>query len=345
MNQLNALLISDGRPGHYHLAEGVLAAIARHRSVSITRRDIARRPYAPARLLAAMLKHGLSPAAVLRLGYGITARALPKVDLVVSAGGDTIAANVVCARLLKASNIFCGSLRHVPPEAMSLTISSYAAHADRPHHIVTLKPSGIDPDKIEQHASSSSIDASTPPHTAGLLIGGKSGQFTFEQADWEQLIDFLRATYQTQGTRWIVSTSRRTDEETGDRFAALAAQDNSPICNFIDFRTSGPGTLPSLFSSSQAIACTADSSSMISEAVCARRAVIGITPAHHSYTRQEAQYRQVMLDNNWTSTIALAELTPQTWLTALNRITPLQENHLDTLAARLKQHLPQLFSG
>ncbi len=358
MTPLNALLLSDGRPGHYHLAEGVLAAIARRRPVEITKLDIKRRALAPARTLAGLLNKTISPALVLRLGYGIRPRDLskadlPKFDLVVSAGGQTIAANVAAARLTGAANIFCGSLRHVRPQDMALTISSYKDHASRPQHIIALKPSGLDPDQL---AGLSPGDVGTgrkperqqfgpgaPPAIGGLLIGGKSGQFTFEAADWDQLITFISASHQAHGTTWIISTSRRTDDEIADRLGALARQDNSPICDYIDFRFAGPGTLLSLFARTEAILCTADSSTMISEAVCARRPVVGIEPAHHSYTAQEEQYRQFMSNNCWTTTLPLGQLSPDTWLEQLAQIEPLRENHLDRLAAQLAERLPQLF--
>ena len=347
MKPLKALLLSDGRPGHYHLAEGVLAAIKRRRPVKIQRIDIRRRPLAPARSLAAALKSSLSPGLVLNIGYGLRAASLPPADLVVSAGGQTIAANVACARILGAANIFCGSLRHVAPDTMSLTISSYAAHAQLPRHIVTLKPSGIDPDDLPPCADTAialTPDMSSAPKIAGCLIGGQSGQFTYDKTDWDHLVEFLHAAQDTSGTGWIVSTSRRTEDDIADRLAALAAQSDGPIVEFIDFRCAGPGTLPSLFARAEAILCTADSSTMISEAVCARRPVIGVTPRHHSFTSAEAQYRQFMEDNNWTRTRALSELTPQSWRQDLKQIAPLEQNHLELLAARLETHLPGLFA-
>ena len=37
MRTLTALLLSDGRPGHYHLSEGVIAAAQRLQPVSVLR--------------------------------------------------------------------------------------------------------------------------------------------------------------------------------------------------------------------------------------------------------------------------------------------------------------------
>ena len=53
LHPLKALLLSDGRPGHYHLAEGVLAAVARLRPVETVRLEI-RSHWQPGRLYDAV---------------------------------------------------------------------------------------------------------------------------------------------------------------------------------------------------------------------------------------------------------------------------------------------------
>ena len=60
---LAILILSDGRPGHYHLAEGVAAAIARRRPTQVTRIAISKRKAIPGRLLAR-----LQPLAMARIG-------------------------------------------------------------------------------------------------------------------------------------------------------------------------------------------------------------------------------------------------------------------------------------
>ncbi|HRD76247.1 MAG TPA: nucleoside-diphosphate sugar epimerase, partial [Hyphomicrobiaceae bacterium] len=98
MTPLTILLISDGRPGHYHLSEGVVAAIARRRFVHVERLEVRRRRSAPGRVLAGLLAMG-ARRTVLRLGYGLGASQIPAADIVVSAGGDTVAANAAVAGL------------------------------------------------------------------------------------------------------------------------------------------------------------------------------------------------------------------------------------------------------
>ncbi len=151
MRKLRVLLLADDKPGHYHLAEGVIAALARRGGVEVTRIEVRRHRVFPNRMLAEALSSGvMTPAAVLRLAYGIRSDSLGAADLIVSAGGDTIVPNAALARALGATNIFCGSLRRLSAEHFSLIVSSYESHRAMPRHLVTLKPNAIDPDAPER---------------------------------------------------------------------------------------------------------------------------------------------------------------------------------------------------
>lgn len=345
MPPLAILILSDERPGHYHLAEGVAAAIGRRRPITITRVALERRRAAPGRLLASALKLGLPADAILRRGYHLRGELPAAVDLVISAGGDTLAANVAAARIFCAPNIFCGTLRHLPPEAFSLVISSYARHASLPRHLVTLKPSGIDPDTLPGALSGRELGPDQPPRIAGLLVGGPSGLFHWREDEWQALADFLGESHRTHGTRWIVSTSRRTPDSAADIFVHLAQRADGPSAELIDFRTAGPGTLPRLFGGVEAILATEDSSTMLSEAVCARLPVVGVAPVKHDFKDEEREYRALLTAEGWCRSLPLAELTPETFLRSLAEVRPLAENHLDRLATALAERLPELFQS
>jgi hypothetical protein len=344
MRPLSILILSDGRPGHYHLAEGVAAAVRRRRTVDIEKLAIARRKALPTRLLATGLSTGaLSPTAALKAGYGLSLENLPKPDLVISAGGDTLIANAAIAAATAARNIYCGTLRHLAPEHFSLIVSSYERHAQLPRHVVCLKPSAMDPDTLERPRTPERYGGVRPPARAALLIGGDSGLFRYDAGEWRRLIDFLPALHAAWGTRWLVSTSRRTDEWVADAVAELAAKSPS-IEQLIDFRTAGPGTLPGILARADVALCTEDSSTMISEAVAARLAVVGVAPKRHAFKPEEADYRAMMLAKGWCRFLPLAELSPDRLAAALSEVTPMPGNHLDMLAATIAERLPELFA-
>jgi mitochondrial fission protein ELM1 len=344
MRPLKALLISDGRPGHYHLAEGILAAIARCRPVETTWIEIDRRRWMPGRFLAALVNGGMSPRAVLRLGYGLKADRLRGADIVVSAGGDTLAANAAAARLLGVPNIFYGSLRRFKPEDFSLVLTSHARNGTRPRHVVTLKPSAVDPDTLAQPASLAGTGDSGP-NIAGLLIGGNTTTIYYGTQDWSQLINFMRALHASAGTRWIVSNSRRTPQEASDRLAALAAEPGSPVESFIDVRNAGSETLAGLFARSEMVIATVDSSSMVSEGVWVRRPVIAVAPASSRLSDHEQEYRDYLEASGWARTITIADLNIERLVSALREIKPLDANPLDLLAATLFEKLPSMLGN
>ncbi len=343
MSPLAILILSDGRPGHYHLAEGVAAAIARRRPVTVTTVALARRKAAPGRMMAAALGMGFTGGTILRLGYGLPVAQLPPARLVISAGGDTLAANVAAARHLGARNIYCGTLKHMTHGAVSLVISSYARHAGLPHHLVALKPSGIDPDRLANRTQAAPFGPDRAPACAGLLIGGPSGLFQWRDDEWTRLTDFLQASHRASGTRWIVSTSRRTPDAVADGLQRMRDEPAGPIADLIDFRFAGPGTLPGLFDRVDAILATEDSSTMLSEAVCARLPVVGVAPASHAFKDEEQEYRHLLQTEGWIRTVPLARLAPDSFLEALQHVRPLAENHLDRLAQSLAERLPDLF--
>ena len=52
---LRIIFLADTRPGHYHLAQGVIAAIARLRPVEVTRIEVNRKWIVPTRWLRARI--------------------------------------------------------------------------------------------------------------------------------------------------------------------------------------------------------------------------------------------------------------------------------------------------
>jgi uncharacterized protein len=340
---LKIIFLADTRPGHYHLAQGVIAALARLRPVDVTRVEVQRKWIVPTRWLRRRIAaKTFFPPRMLRMAYRIDAYALPKADLVVSAGGETQMPNICVARFLGVPSIFCGSLlRGLGPENFDLIVSSYDRDAGSDRHMVVLKPSAIDPDALGRPASVPRYGPERRPKLAGLLIGGNAGPFCYRRKEWERLLAFAAEISTAWGTRWLISTSRRTPDHVADKIAALA-KDESVVARFIDYRTAGPGTLPQIFAAAEIIVCTEDSSTMISEAVSARLPVVGVAPAAHRFTDEEQNYRAFLIANNWCRVLPIAELTPASFARALSENEPIKENPLDALAAKLKERLPGL---
>jgi len=341
---LRVIFLADPRPGHYHIAQGVITALSRLRPVDVTRIEVERKWIVPTRWLRARINATtFYPPRMLRMAYRIEADELPEADLVVSAGGETQMPNICVTRLLGVPNIFCGSLlRGLGPENFSLIISSYERDAESEKHLVVLKPTSIDPDELGRPKTVPRYGPARHPKTVGLLIGGRAGRFHYRRKEWEKLLAFTVEVSKAWGTRWLISTSRRTPDKVADRIAELA-KDETVVAKFIDFRTAGPGTLPEIFAKADAIVCTEDSSSMISEAVSARLPVVGVAPKRHRFTEEEKLYRDFLMNNGWSRVLQIGDLSPEIFAQALSEIEPIQENPLDALALKLKERLPELF--
>ncbi len=344
MDPLKVFLLSDDYPGHFNFAHGVLAAIERIRPITYEERSVRGLVSYRMRAVRPLVYGGRAALRLaLKLGYGINSRDLPKVDLVISGGGDTLAGNIALARLMSVPNIFCGSLRAgFRLDQFSLVVTSYEEAVDHPRHIGTLKPSVFGPELFDRPKEPIRYGTENPPKLAGFLIGGDSGKFRYRSGEWKEILSLLRSINAAWGTRWLISTSRRTPDFVADAVAEMA-RDSTLVELFVDFRTAGPGTLRPIFERAEIMVCTSDSSSMLSEAIAVHLPVIGILPAAHGFKQKEALYRKMMQEKNWAQFIPLAEFSVDRFSVELAKVRPPSENHLDRLAEQLRSKLPSLF--
>lgn len=250
-----------------------------------------------------------------------------------------MAANVALARLTGAPNIFFGSLRRFDPRDFTLVLNCYSFDTPRPNQVRILKPSPADPTTLP----AAGLDHRRLPRVAGLLVGGPSGEARFDRRDWSRLVALLGETRLRLGVEWIISNSRRTPAAVSDMLANLAADPSGPVRRFIDVRTAGHGTLRELFAESGAVAITADSSAMLSEAIWMRRPAISLKPNSMTLTAKEHEYRQWLERRNLCRDLPLRDVSPEAFATALREIIPLAGNPQSELAATLAEKVPFLF--
>ena len=328
---LRALILSDGRDGHFNLSLGLLAAASRLRAPITTQIEVKRGAW-PGAVLAAWSNSGLGPPRLLNRVYGIDATQLPKADLVVSAGAETLAANIACARLLGAANVFYGSLRAFRPEHFSLVLTSYPANAVRPRHALAFKPSAAAAGVWR--AGRSTPDK--PPKRIAVLVCGPSGESTYTAADWDALIRLIAA-LATQGVGVQVSNSRRTPHAVTARLRATLPD------ALVDVGSPGAPALADILGASDAVLVTDESSSMVSDGVAAGRPVLGLTSMHHALTGNERDYRQYLNQSGWYAATPLQTVTADGALEGLARLSPMTTDPGMALAALLRDRLPSLF--
>jgi uncharacterized protein len=349
------LLLSDGKPGHFQLAQGIVAAVTRGSAPTIaqqrnpwtvTQLDVARPWWQPTRAWAiATNGQHVAPSRALGLTCGKSVDELVGMgpfQLVVSAGGDTLAANVAAARLYGCPNVFYGSLRRYRASNFALVLTSYAGQVQHAHQVMTLKPSAFDPDTLRRPRSLSSLGSGEQPLIVGLLVGGDSGTVRFGGADWRELFGLLEDLHPAY-VQWVVANSRRTPAAVSDRLGELAAL--TPRIQFVDVRTAGAGTLLDLFNRCDAIAVTLDSSSMVSEAVWSRRPVVALAPVVADLPPLEMAYRAGLAKQSLISTVQIGGLKLAGLLDQFASVTPLADNPLDALAGLLREKMPAVFAA
>ncbi len=339
---LKAVLLSDGIPGHFRCAEGILEAARRLARIDVVTISVRRSRFVPGRFLAWLTEgRRLHPSTILSRVYGVAVHEVPRPDLIVSAGGDTLAANIALARLTGSPNIFFGSLRRYSPEDFSLALNSYPATRPGGNQARILKPSPADPSTLPV----AELDHREGPRVCGLLVGGPSGDARWTERDWARLFQFLEQTHLKFGMTWIVSNSRRTPSSVSDRLHAMSEDAAGPMRRFIDVRAAGSGTLMDLFRDCAAVAVTADSSAMVSEAVWMRRPTVALWPTDLVLPEKEVEYRNWLGERHLFRDLELADISPERYVAALREVAPMAENPQEELARLLAAKLPAVFAN
>jgi uncharacterized protein len=334
---MQVIVLKDDRPGHYHQSEGVVLALSRITPVEVVRVDVHRRNKPLARYFRTLFVRGwISPNLLLSIAY--KRFKLPKLSsnsLIVSAGGDTLLANVAVAKKSGCKNIFVGSTRGVSDQFFSMIHLIYDRYKNRPPYVVTLKPNTVDPDQaklLEQRHSMKDAECC-------LLVGGTTKSYLYKDSDWERLIDVVRSTSERLECRWRVSTSRRTPPGVVELFDDFAKQYPDCVLEFINYENSGPGTAERLIMNADVVFVTEDSNSMITEGVAAQRPVVSLQPDSWSGSEDEKSYLKMLEDNKWMKRLTISELSSRKLEELIGAISPMKENHLDILAEKIADRL------
>ncbi len=315
------LLLSDGRPGHFRQSEAIALALGRRMETKVERLDLIKPRIVPRRL-ARYAARFLPPRFVLAWLYGITT--IPKADVIVSAGGNTLAANIALSKLTGARNVFTGTPRHVGGAKFALVLTPYKSQANFPNTAYALKPCALDPDAF---ATPKRWPAT--PFRIAVFVGGPIPSADFKDADWQALAELMRTVARDHDARFILVTSRRTPD------AFYAALDpiisrKDIVDKFIDHRAAGTGSIAEAYAA-DAIWATSDSMSMITEGVAARRPVIVLEPAVTKPFRDNEAVASLAADNR-LAVLPVRTATPEQVAAKLGTLEPMKENHLDRLA-------------
>ena len=188
----------------------------RLRPVEITRIDVERHWIVPTRWLRRRVDaKSFYPPRMLRMAYRIKSRLCRRRTSSSPPAARLQMPNICVTRFLNVPNVFCGSLlRGLGPQNFSLVISSYDRDAGSARHIVVLKPSAIDPDTLGRPAKRcrSTARRTTSHALPDCSSAEMPGPSATESGGMGEAAWILRSPVQAWGTRWLVSTSRRTPD-------------------------------------------------------------------------------------------------------------------------------------
>ena len=335
---MRILILSDGVAGHDRSSLGILTALAKHRSVEARvlpireTRSLSRRLK---RTLAGLLPFEVFWKAFYRIGgepspfnpLPVT-QAIPAggIDLVISTGPRTSAANIAIARRLKAKNTYFGFSKW-PSDGFYTVLLTSERRRPHPHRAYTLRPSELDAAEL---AEARPLAQNGTARHASLLFGGQSKHYYYSMADMELLAERIVAlTQKMPWLTWTLFDSRRSPRQEFDRLVEIVRASGAPV-EFVRFAEQGLLSNNPAFKS-DLVLVTADSMSMLAESIASCRPTgILYADAYHPPQRDAIEHMAMIADRR-AFPISFSGLTAEALTRGAAGLEPLPGSQLDAL--------------
>tara|TARA_R110001592_G_scaffold179398_1_gene421016 strand:- start:6321 stop:7316 length:996 start_codon:yes stop_codon:yes gene_type:complete len=266
-----AWLLSDGLPGHVNQAR----ALAQLLGLTIVEVPLRLRHKVWRPLLKVWIRCSSKKACWLSLAYQFK---LPEdmPDILLSAGGNTSFANVLLARQLSKPNLFIGSLRRLPAKDFTAVFTLEPIGAD--NNIVMKVPlSPLLPSELacEGRQLRESLGFVDVPLWA-MIIGGDGAGFRYTRSDWLAIAEGMEQLSQRYGCRWLVTTSRRSGSEAEAVLQATIPEEI--LADAVWYGQAPRAVMKAYLGAADRVFVTADSMSMLADAISTGRKVYGLSP-------------------------------------------------------------------
>jgi len=337
---LNAWVLSDGRPGHYNQARGILQALRRIRPVEVSWIDAKLRLGLARNLLRSVLNGSQAPRSLwpLRLVYRFDALPETRCDLIVSAGGKTSFANAWLAAVLKVPNLYAGSLRGLSARRFAVVLTLEPVPGAAANLVVPLPPSALDSDEADRLGAAFRRRLGPPGQRYWtLLVGGDGAGYRYAPEDWVALARLINSVARRHQIRWLLVSSRRT----GRRAEALLKQhvDSSVRAAACWFQDREEYRAEAWLGAAEYIFVTEDSMTMLTEAASARRPIHSLRPATAAPAQRYEQALERFAGQGWLCRHRIADLAGQPETLNAQHCQPLAASPTQWLADRLRERL------
>ncbi len=284
MNTLEILIISDGKIGHFNQSLGILKALKNSCNLQYSILEIKLKNSFFKKILQIGLnlkflrKFFKNPKNLKYINFFYNNFKLNKrVDIIISSGKNTAFLSAWLSLAYKSKNIFSGNIRGVDSELFSAILSVIDLGLKN-QIIIDVAPSDIDSETLKTQAQKLNLN---PNFTYfSLLIGGNTSEYTYQKEDILALIKNLKILKKEQNIKWLITTSRRSDE-----MIEQLLSENLKDEYLIIYNQNPKKVLNAFLGLSKVIFVTEDSASMISEAICTNKPVFSLYPKKYNINK------------------------------------------------------------
>ncbi|WP_250656607.1 ELM1/GtrOC1 family putative glycosyltransferase [Alkalimarinus coralli] len=268
MSNKTVWILSDGLAGHYNQSIGISNALSTplpHDAVIINIR-------LKHKLLRSLMRVIANHLPFL-LGYrsfsffyrhDTLPQSMPSV--IISAGGNTLFANIALSKATGQTNTFSGTLKGYKPQNIAKVFTVTPLKNVPNNTVLDLPPANIAPPENP---------AETQPFYT-LLIGGDGAGYEYTNEDWSHLAHAMASIAKRDNITWKVTTSRRTGQAVEEKLQTRLP--NDCIAEAIWFSSNPQKVVKRFLAESRVIFCTEDSLTMVSEAIYAHKPTVTLQP-------------------------------------------------------------------
>ncbi len=281
MTQQRILVIFDGKPGHLSQALGMARLIA-ERQPDTEIHTLGAKPLVkllnrPLRWLAKQETHS-APYIISSL-HKMEKIPANAPSLIISFGGNVVALSISLSRYWNIPNILIGNSYGTPEHLIDCHATAFGEQGNDKNRLAT----GIalcKADPVICTKAAEQLLAQNPNQALwSLFVGGNGSGYEYRDHDWYRLGVGLKKLSAQYHVRWLISSSRRTGTQ-GIQILKKYAED--AICaDSIWYGEKNHTPLDAYLGAAERIFCTADSLSMLSEAVAMTKPVIALHPQAH----------------------------------------------------------------
>ncbi|MDD3452635.1 ELM1/GtrOC1 family putative glycosyltransferase [Sulfurimonas sp.] len=294
---MNVLVIKDNKPGHYNQTEGIVLALQEiYPDLKIDDCEIEIKNKISRKLLRYLLNalpfvfKNQNSLKYIKYFYEKFALPANRPDLIVSTGGNTSNLNAWLSLAYGAKNILNGALRGLHEELFTC-ITTVIDLGYKNQVILDVAPNTVTQEILKKEADVFSslhhLDKNETYYT--LLVGGDGSGYKYDVEFYSYLVEFIKKVSEERNVKWLITTSRRTPLEIEQK---LKQELDRHSAYFVEYHKQAEKVLLPYLGLCEAVFVTEDSSSMISEAISARKKETYVLGAEHA--NPDKNYQKIL---------------------------------------------------